>query len=257
MHSFIEISCAAMSSRPYDKVESSPTSRATCRICREKIMKGTLRIGEHYFFHKYEKWSVKYYHGQCVENDESVLNRLNFPKRKSNDKSFAKSKRKLEDVLSNPNKERIQMEANDIENSAEKRRRLVHNDRGSLREELRQLRLRFATRLDVPAYIIFQDTVLDAIVEAMPSNSYELLQVKGIGEKKLQSYGSSILKIIASYQTTASPSKRNQSKCRDEDDEDEDEDEEDDIEVEKALSVNEIVKQRYREAEEKGNVIEL
>ena len=242
-----------MNRRPHDKVEASPTSRATCKICNLKIMKGDSRIGQHFFLYKYKKWGLQYYHCSCVEKHEDILNDLNFPKKqKSDDTSYARSKRKLEDVLSSPNKEWIQMEINNLGKSNEKRRRLIHDERGSLRENLRKLRTTFASRLAVPPYFIFHDSVLDEIVEEMPTNKDELLRVKGIGPKKFESFGLSILLIIGSYRRSLNinGSKQKKSKGIEEDDEE-------DIVVEKSLTVNEIVERRFLKAKQKGNVIEL
>ena len=225
--------------RPKDIVELSPTSRAGCRSCGRKIMEGSWRIGEHFFMEKYEKWGVKYYHRSCAEENGAVLKRLKL----TNDLGCSKSKRKLEDDLCSLNRQRIQMEVSNITKSEGKRRRLVYEERASLREKLRKLRTSFAEKLHVRPYWIFQDIALDGIVERMPSNSYELLQVKGIGYKKLKSFGSPILKIVASFK---------KSHCDEENGEGGD-----DIIVERELTIDEIVNQRFKEAEERGEVIEL
>ncbi len=247
-------------SRPFDKLEKSPTSQAKCRICNAKIGKGEWRIGEHYLYRKLEKWSVKWYHRSCVEADKDVLNSLNFPSKHTT------SKRKYEEVTGSPNKVWIQMEANEIKGGENKKQRLVHHDRGSLREELRQLRLQFAKSMDVPPYIIFNNDTLDDLVETMPSSENELLKVKGIGPKKISSFGSSILSTIASYRISCGLDESPRSDTRQVksarrrlcyDSDASDDSDEDSIEVEKELSVDDIVEKRFKEAEEKGNVIVL
>ena len=67
---------------------------------------------------------------------------------------------------------------------------------GDLRERLRQLRADEAKRRDVPAYVIFNDRTLDALVEARPSTRTELLTIPGIGPAKLESYGDQLLETL-------------------------------------------------------------
>ncbi len=61
------------------------------------------------------------------------------------------------------------------------------------RERLKALRSDEAQRREVPAYVIFNDRTLDALVEAKPSTRTELLTIPGIGPAKLESYGDKIL----------------------------------------------------------------
>jgi ATP-dependent DNA helicase RecQ len=63
-------------------------------------------------------------------------------------------------------------------------------------EDLRQLRLDLARQRNVPAYIIFGDVTLRDLERKRPSTSEDLLQVSGIGLKKLEQYGKRILEII-------------------------------------------------------------
>jgi DNA helicase-2/ATP-dependent DNA helicase PcrA len=67
---------------------------------------------------------------------------------------------------------------------------------GDLRERLRQLRSDEARRRDVPAFVVFNDRTLDALVEAQPTTPTELLAIPGIGPAKLESYGEQILEAI-------------------------------------------------------------
>eukprot|EP00526_Cylindrotheca_closterium_P016327 CAMPEP_0113605958 /NCGR_PEP_ID=MMETSP0017_2-20120614/2603_1 /TAXON_ID=2856 /ORGANISM="Cylindrotheca closterium" /LENGTH=325 /DNA_ID=CAMNT_0000514479 /DNA_START=33 /DNA_END=1009 /DNA_ORIENTATION=- /assembly_acc=CAM_ASM_000147 len=52
--------------RPDDKLEVSPTGRATCRICKTKIAKGSVRAGIHYLYEG-TNWYCKYYHKDCLK----------------------------------------------------------------------------------------------------------------------------------------------------------------------------------------------
>ena len=65
--------------RPYDRVEISPNNQATCKLCKNTIKKGHLRIVVHYI-----KRSPDYYHKTCVSSrgtSSSIFNKnktLNF-----------------------------------------------------------------------------------------------------------------------------------------------------------------------------------
>lgn len=56
-------------------------------------------------------------------------------------------------------------------------------------EELRTLRKTLADEDNVPPYIVFGDKVLIEMVKLKPKNEDEMLEVSGIGQKKLETYG--------------------------------------------------------------------
>jgi ATP-dependent DNA helicase RecQ len=60
-------------------------------------------------------------------------------------------------------------------------------------ERLKALRKRFAEERNVPAYIIFSDAVLLAMVAEQPQNARELGKISGVGPKKLALYGDAFL----------------------------------------------------------------
>jgi len=64
-------------------------------------------------------------------------------------------------------------------------------------ESLRALRKELADSERVPAYVIFQDTVLLALARYRPQTVAELLWVPGFGEKKSAAYGERFLQVIA------------------------------------------------------------
>ena len=64
--------------------------------------------------------------------------------------------------------------------------------------ELRSWRLTQARAQRMPAFRIFPDRTLNAIVQARPSSEEELLQVTGIGPRLAGKYGARILAIVAS-----------------------------------------------------------
>jgi superfamily II DNA helicase RecQ len=63
-------------------------------------------------------------------------------------------------------------------------------------EALRQWRLAEARRRGVPAFRIFTDRALQAIVEHRPSSARELLAIPGIGISAVEKYGAHIYRIL-------------------------------------------------------------
>lgn len=63
-------------------------------------------------------------------------------------------------------------------------------------EALRALRARLAKQHGVPAYVIFHDATLLAMLRAMPENEEELASISGVGEAKLKRYGRDFLDVI-------------------------------------------------------------
>ena len=64
---------------------------------------------------------------------------------------------------------------------------------------LKELRKRIASKEKVPPYIVFADTSLKQMATQMPLNEKELLDITGVGEYKLQKYGSIFLTEIKEY----------------------------------------------------------
>jgi ATP-dependent DNA helicase RecQ len=64
-----------------------------------------------------------------------------------------------------------------------------HEVDSDLFERLKELRKRIADERRVPAYIIFSDAVLLAMVSEQPQNADELGKISGVGPKKLAMYG--------------------------------------------------------------------
>lgn len=61
---------------------------------------------------------------------------------------------------------------------------------------LKSWRLEKAHKLNVPAFYIFSNKVLDNIASYLPHTQEELLEVPGIGPAKAEGYGAAILKIV-------------------------------------------------------------
>jgi len=63
-------------------------------------------------------------------------------------------------------------------------------------ERLRALRARLAREQGVPAYVIFHDATLMAIAGAAPGSLHELGAISGVGARKLERYGESVLAVL-------------------------------------------------------------
>lgn len=63
-------------------------------------------------------------------------------------------------------------------------------------EKLRALRRELAERQSVPPFVIFSDQTLHDMCAIMPTTLAELLNVKGVGQSKLEKYGQSFLEIL-------------------------------------------------------------
>ena len=74
---------------------------------------------------------------------------------------------------------------------------IVEDD--DLFEVLRNLRREISVEEKVPPYIIFSDVTLREMSALMPRDDMELLQIKGVGERKLASYGEAFLAAINAY----------------------------------------------------------
>jgi ATP-dependent DNA helicase RecQ len=67
----------------------------------------------------------------------------------------------------------------------------------SLFEKLREWRAAVARDQGVPAYIVFGDATLRGIAVTRPGSLAELGAISGVGEKKLESYGTGVLEVVA------------------------------------------------------------
>lgn len=63
-------------------------------------------------------------------------------------------------------------------------------------EALRTLRSKLAKQHGVPAYVIFHDATLLAMLRALPETEEDLASISGIGEAKLKRYGRDFLDVI-------------------------------------------------------------
>lgn len=77
---------------------------------------------------------------------------------------------------------------------AKKVRQLAEND--TLFEQLRELRTDLAADAGVPPYVVFSDSTLKELSQVRPTNRLEMLQIKGVGQSKLDKYGEAFLKVL-------------------------------------------------------------
>ena len=65
--------------------------------------------------------------------------------------------------------------------------------------KLKNLRKHIAQDDDVPAFVIFSDATLADMASKLPTSTYEMLNVSGVGEKKLERYGYAFINLIEDY----------------------------------------------------------
>ncbi|MDR2119517.1 MAG: HRDC domain-containing protein [Tannerella sp.] len=64
---------------------------------------------------------------------------------------------------------------------------------------LRAWRMEKAAELDQPPYAVFSQKALYELVHYLPTDSKSLLQIHGIGEKKVERFGADIIEIVRAY----------------------------------------------------------
>ena len=65
-------------------------------------------------------------------------------------------------------------------------------------ERLRELRKGLAAEAGVPPYVVFSDATLRSLAQRRPKNESQMLEVSGVGQKKLERYGKEFLAEINS-----------------------------------------------------------
>lgn len=63
--------------------------------------------------------------------------------------------------------------------------------------ELKEWRLRTASEMKVPAYVVFTDNTLIAIAESLPTDNAGLVAIPGIGPRKLEQFGEDVLEMVS------------------------------------------------------------
>lgn len=64
---------------------------------------------------------------------------------------------------------------------------------------LKDLRKKMAKSLDLPPYVIFQDTSMQDMATFYPINETELQNISGVGQSKAKKYGKPFLEVISKY----------------------------------------------------------
>jgi RecQ family ATP-dependent DNA helicase len=86
----------------------------------------------------------------------------------------------------------------DTNAGASTRLSLDDEDDGDLNSKLSDFRVRIAGQNGWPLYRVFSNRTLEELVDQRPSTEQEMLNIYGIGAKKLESYGQELLQIINS-----------------------------------------------------------
>ena len=76
---------------------------------------------------------------------------------------------------------------------------LIENVDLSLLDRLKAWRLDQARHRSVPAYVILSNKALEEIAAAKPTDNMELIEINGIGNAKLNLYGTAILELVEEF----------------------------------------------------------
>lgn len=69
----------------------------------------------------------------------------------------------------------------------------------TLFEKLRELRMQIAKAEEIPPYVVFDDKTLKNLCRELPQSHEQMLNIKGVGEVRLEKYGQPFLEAIAKY----------------------------------------------------------
>lgn len=235
-----------------DKIEFSPNTRASCRRCLQKIAKGDKRAGIAETSQRFGDFYL-YYHTGCLTSTEQTRLRLG-----GMDPTAALN-RQLQEQNVNRRTLRVRQE---------------------LRVCLDRVRGEFARRLSQNAFLVLNNAVLDELTIHMPRTRQEFLNIKGLGPKKYQSFGTPILRVIAAYRArnmpTAAVARQRQVKLSaasvsrlqktprtsqviaiDDSSDEEDEGGEDEVLDMTAKTIDQLVDEKFQDAQKNGYLIEL
>jgi len=85
-------------------------------------------------------------------------------------------------------------------------RRPMNESEKALFESLRELRMSIASERGVPPYVVFNDSTLREMALDKPTDRHALLSIRGVGQKKLDDFGSDFLQAIEHHLIQESPS---------------------------------------------------
>jgi ATP-dependent DNA helicase RecQ len=89
-----------------------------------------------------------------------------------------------------------------VEKAAKKVRGQGDYDQG-LFDTLRALRKQLADCAGVPPFVVFSDATLAEMARNRPADPAQFRRIVGIGDYKMQKYGSAFLEAIAGYNTNS------------------------------------------------------
>ena len=72
-------------------------------------------------------------------------------------------------------------------------------------ERLRELRKELSDEQNVPPYVVFSDATLSQMATLLPDSKVALLDIHGVGDKKLRRYGEAFLDAIAEHRGSVQP----------------------------------------------------
>lgn len=214
-------------------------------------------------------WSLKYYHDSCISSSTKrklVLNPYMLTPEEQQMAESTSPPTKKAKISSTPTKQETSVT-------------LTERQRRELREDLRRLRLHCASIVgcEEELYRIFPNKTLEELVYKLPSNKKELVNVWGIKAIRSQAYGDAILEVIEHHVNKKSKKRktkrsvrvalnmddgnhvsprRNCGNCTKQSTAESD-DEEEGVEMECSLSVDEILDRKLREAEARGEVVDV
>jgi ATP-dependent DNA helicase RecQ len=82
----------------------------------------------------------------------------------------------------------------------------------ALFQKLRELRRNLASKAKVPPYLVFSDATLKSMAGTRPVSQPEMLQISGVGERKLKMYGEVFINAILDYVQEVGGTKISQNK---------------------------------------------
>lgn len=103
---------------------------------------------------------------------------------------------KAQDIFSG--KTRFELRKQDYQSVKEKKKSSSVVGNSELFDELKKLRNHLAKEKGLPPYLIFNDKTLQDMCAILPRNEEEFLLVHGVGQNKLERYGSQFLKALNS-----------------------------------------------------------
>ena len=103
---------------------------------------------------------------------------------------------KSEDVLKG--KTKVELFAIPTEDDSEPEAPTPEHNR-ELFEQLRKKRLEFARNEGLPPYVIFSDASLVEMAAFLPQTPADMKRISGVGDLKMEKYGSAFLEVIAHY----------------------------------------------------------